>query len=376
MIKRTIEVSILNSINNDTKIIVIYGARQVGKTTLINSLLDSTNKKVIRINADIEKYNTIFSSRDLDLMIDVIDDNEIIFIDEAQNIKDIGVNLKIIYDSLPKVKIIVTGSSSFELANKIKEPLTGRTKTFHLYPISIGELRQTQSPFELKNNLENYMLYGMYPEIRTIKSNKNKIEHLRELASAYLYRDVLQLSNIKHSDKIHKLLKLLAFQMGSLVSIHELSKQLKMSFETVNNYIDLLEKGFILFRLSGYSGNLRKEVTKMDKIYFYDLGVRNMLIDNFNSLEFRHDKGALWENFLIMERIKKTSYHNEFSNNYFWRTYSGAELDYVEEANGKLNGFEFKWKSNKVRKPKTWLENYSNATFTLINKANFLEFVL
>ena len=376
MIQRIIEKSILRSINDDNKIIVIYGARQVGKTTLINNLLNKTSKKIIKINADIEKYNTIFSSRNLNLMTEVIDNNELLFIDEAQNIKDIGINLKILHDSLPKLKIIVTGSSSFELANKIKEPLTGRTKTFHLYPISVEELRKTKSIFDIKNNLENYMLYGMYPEIRTIKSTKNKIAHLRELASAYLYRDVLQLAHIKHSDKIHKLLKLLAFQMGSLVSIHELSKQLKMSFETVNNYIDLLEKGFILFRLSGYSGNLRKEVTKMDKIYFYDLGIRNMLIDNFNNLEFRHDKGALWENFLIMERIKKISYHNEFSNNYFWRTYSGAELDYIEETNGQLNGYEFKWKSNKARKPKTWLENYSNSSFTLINNDNFLDFIL
>lgn len=376
MIQRLIKKEIIQSLQTSHKVIVIYGARQVGKTTLINSIIENLDKKTIKVNADILQYNTIFSSRNLQSMMEVIDDNEVLFIDEAQNINDIGINIKILYDSLPNLKIIVTGSSSFELANKIKEPLTGRTNTFHLYPISLGELRQTHSPFELKNNLEDYLRYGMYPEIRTIKSNINKESHLRELVSAYLYKDILKLSNIKHSDKIHKLLKLLAFQIGSLVSIHELSKQLKMSHETVSSYIDLLEKGFIIFRLSGYSGNLRKEVTKMDKIYFYDLGVRNMLMENFNPLEFRHDKGALWENFLIIERIKRGHYKKEFSNKYFWRTYSGAELDYIEESNSNLNGYEFKWKSTKFRKPKTWLENYSNTSFKLINNDNFLDFVL
>ncbi len=330
----------------------------------------------MQINADQTKYREVLSSQDLVKMKEIIGDNNLLFIDEAQNVPNIGINLKILYDNLPYLKIIATGSSSFELANRIKEPLTGRTATFQLYPVSMGELSRQNTPFELKDQLENHLLYGMYPEILQINGAKAKMNHLQELASAYLYKDVLQLSGIKHSDKIHKLLKLLSLQVGSLVSLHELGKSLGMSHETVNNYIDLLEKGFILFRLSGFSRNLRKEVTKMNKVYFYDVGIRNVLADNFNPLLYRQDIGALWENFLIAERRKKTEYQRMYGSTYFWRTYSGAELDYVEERDGRLFGFEFKWASKKARVPKTWLETYSNASFQLVNRDNFLEFVM
>jgi predicted AAA+ superfamily ATPase len=274
------------------------------------------------------------------------------------------------------LQIIVTGSSSFDLANNIREPMTGRTRTFQLFPISIEELNLQKTAFVLKDELESYLLYGMYPEVIELTGKNQKMIHLQELTSAYLYKDILQLSNIKHSDKIHKLLRMLALQVGSLVSIHELAKSLEMSHETVNNYIDLLEKGFIVFRLSGFSRNPRKEITKMNKIYFYDLGVRNMLIDNFNSLTLRQDVGQLWENFLIAERKKKLAYAFSFANTYFWRTYAGAELDYVEETGGQLLGFEFKYKPKKVKAPKAWLDTYDNASFQQINRENFLTFLL
>jgi len=375
MIERILVKSITETIQQSSKIVVIYGARQVGKTTLVQEILKQLPYKKISINADILKYNEVFASRDLGKMKEVIDQNELLFIDEAQNIKDIGINLKILHDHLPELKIIVTGSSSFELANHITEPLTGRTQTFQLFPISIQELRKSNSPFEIKENITNYLLYGMYPEVIQTASVNGKIKLLYELTSAYLYKDVLQLSNIKHSDKIHKLLKLLASQIGNLISMNEIGNTLQMTNETVNHYIDILEKGFIIFRLSGYDGNIRKEITKMNKVYFYDLGIRNALIDSFNSLEIRQDTGALWENFILVERMKKNVYADLFNKKYFWRTYSGAEIDYVEVKDDRLHGYEIKWKNNKVKPPKSWLETYSKATFQVINNENFIDFV-
>jgi uncharacterized protein len=376
MFKRSISPFIKEDIEAFRKIIILYGPRQVGKTTLVREVLSGLPFKVIEINADQFKYNEILSSRDLNKMKELIGNHELLFIDEAQNISNIGINLKILHDNLPDLKIIATGSSSFELANQLKEPLTGRTWTYRLYPVALSELAEQFTPFELKDRLESFMLYGMYPEILNLEGREMKIRALRELASAYLYKDILQLSNIKHSDKIVKLLKMLAFQAGSLVSLHELGKSLEMSHETVNNYIDLLEKGFIVYRLTGFSRNLRKEVNKMSKIYFYDTGIRNMLIENFNPIDLRLDSGALWETFLISERLKKSEYQRIYSNKYFWRTYSGAELDLVEEREGKLFGYEFKWKSGKFKPPATWLETYDNALFELVNRDNFLEFVV
>jgi uncharacterized protein len=375
MIPRKLSSSISEALEKRRKIIILYGPRQAGKTTLVKDLLKQKSRKVLKINADLVKYREVLSSQDLSKMQELIGSHDLIFIDEAQNIPNIGINLKILHDSLPDLQIIATGSSSFELANQVKEPLTGRTLTFRLYPVSLGELSELYTAFELKDQLETYLLYGMYPEVLQLTGAKDKIVHLQELASAYLYKDVLQLSGIKHSDKIHKLLRLLALQVGSLVSLHELGKSLGMSHETVSNYIDLLEKGFILFRLSGYSGNPRKEITKMNKIYFYDTGVRNVLAENFNSLVYRQDTGALWENFLIAERRKKIEYERLFGNTYFWRTYSGAELDYVEERDGQLWGFEFKWKSGRSKAPAPWHSAYPNAAYELINRDNFLGFV-
>jgi uncharacterized protein len=261
--------------------------------------------KALEINADQIRYHGIFSSRDLAKMQSVIGEAQLLFIDDAQNIPDIGINLKILHDSLPDLKIIATGSSSFELANRLQEPLTGRAWTYSLYPIAVQELAALSPPFELTQQIEDFLRFGMYPDVLQATGDDTKIRQLRELASAYLYKDVLQLSSIKHPDKLVRLLKLLAFQAGSPVSLHELGKSLEMTHETVNSYIDLLEKDFIVFRLPAFSRNLRKEISKMNKIYFYDTGIRNSLIDNFNPLELRHDTGSLWENFLVAERRKK-----------------------------------------------------------------------
>ncbi len=376
MYNRALVQNIEHQLSKSRKVITILGARQVGKTTLLNTLLGNTKLKYKRLNADLQASIGVLSSRDLAKLQELVDGAELLVIDEAQNVPDIGMSLKILYDEFPNLKIVATGSSALELANKTKEALTGRTRTFYMYPMSLYELKDVYNTFDLRQNIESYLRFGMYPEVLTIDNIADKKQHLLELTSSYLYKDVLQLSNIRHSDKIHKLLKLLAFQIGNLVSVQELAVSLKISHETVNDYIDLLEKGFIIKRLSGFSRNLRKEVSKMDKVYFTDLGVRNMLIENFNNLDTRNDVGALWENFLFMERQKKNAYQGIAYTPYFWRTYSGAELDYVEERDGKLLGFEFKWNNKKARVPKTWLATYDTASFDLINQDNFFEFVL
>jgi len=375
VITRNLVDIIASDLKERKKIVLVYGARQVGKTTLIKALIKKLNLKTLSINADLTVYHTIFSSRDLKLMSDLIDDHRLLFIDEAQNIPDIGLNLKILYDEMPDLKIIVSGSSSFDLANELSEPLTGRTQTYHLHPLSLSEIRKEKSVFDIGQELENYLIYGLYPEVYSLGSKRAKISHLRELVSSYLYKDILQLSNIKHSDKLYKLLKLIAYQLGNEVSIQELAQQLSMSHDTVNSYIDLLEKSFVLMRLSGLSKNLRKEISKKDKIYFTDLGIRNTLIENYNSLENRTDVGPLWENFLFMERQKKKSYDPIYANQYFWRTYDGAEIDYVEERDGTFYGFEFKWSGRKRNAPKSWLEAYGG-TWVEVNRENYLEFVL
>ncbi len=375
MIPRTLTNEIENLLSKKNKIIIIYGPRQSGKTTLVKSILAKSKLSILEINADEKKYIDILSSRNLNKLKMLVESYKLLFIDEAQRIPDIGINLKLLYDNFPNLKIIATGSSSFELANIIQEPLTGRTRTFILYPISFNELRKINNPIDLMEQVNEMMIYGMYPEQLLIKNMRDKKIYLKELTNSYLYKDILELTALKRSSKIDNLLRLLAFQIGSQVSLTELGSNLGISKETVAHYIDLLEKTFVVFRLKGFSRNLRKEVTKMDKIYFYDLGVRNAIIDNFNSMSLRDDIGKLWENFIIAERRKFLDNRFVFTNKYFWRTYTGAELDYIEEHSGLLNGYEIKWKRKKNKVPLTWLNTYKNATFSLINNENFIDFI-
>jgi uncharacterized protein len=374
-IQRILFSTIKDKLSTTNKIIILYGARQVGKTTLINEVLDTFPGKILRINADELKYLDILSSRDLRKIRSLVDGYDVLFIDEAQRIPDIGINLKIMHDQLPQLKVIATGSSSFDLANKVQEPLTGRAWTYILFPISFLELAQHHNSFELSEVLEQCLIYGQYPEQFSIVNNNEKYQHLKELATSYLYRDALDLVHIKHADKLHNLLRLLAFQVGSLVSIAELATSLNMGKDTVSSYIHLLEKAFIIFRLKGYSRNLRKEITKMDKIYFYDLGVRNMVIDNLQPLANRIDQGALWENFLIVERRKLLSYRFRNANTYFWRTYTGAELDYLEERDAALLGYEFKYSNKTPNAPKSWISTYPEAVYACVNKETYLQFI-
>lgn len=376
MISRTIEESIIQKLITTNKGVVIYGARQVGKTTLANSVVESLGVKTLTLNGDQTRFIDVLSSRDLAKITALIDGYDLVFIDEAQRIPEIGLSLKIIIDNIPQIKVLVTGSSSLDLASKVSEPLTGRVWTYHLYPISFIELLKTNNMVELDATLEDRLVYGSYPEIFSLKSEAQKKEYLQNLSDAYLYKDLLDFGGIKNSVKIRDLLKLLAFQIGSQASISEIGNTLGMGKETVSKYIDLLEKSYVIFRLQGFSRNLRKEINKMDKIYFYDLGIRNTLIDNLKPLKDRDDAGSLWENFLIVERMKLLAYKNKLASTYYWRTYTGAELDYVEETNGKLHGYEFKFDKTVKYPPKTWSETYMDSEFLCVNRDNYLDFIL
>ncbi len=374
-IERVIEQKIIDYLKTSNDVIVVYGARQVGKSTMISHIISKIDLQTLKINAEELKYNTIFSSRDLDKMNELVEGYELLFIDEAQTIENIGINIKILHDANPTLKIILSGSSSFDLSNKIKEPLTGRTKTFLLFPLAFSELRSQFNKFELKERLKQSLVLGEYPKLTHLKTSKDKVSHLKELASSYLYKDVLTFTKIKNANKLYDLLRLLAFQIGNTVSILELSRSLKVKSETVERYIDLLEKAFIIFRLSGFSRNLRKEIRKQDKIFFYDLGIRNSIIENLAPLENRTDVGQLWENFLIVERLKKINYHELYRKTYFWRTYTGAEIDYIEEYDDKLFAYEFKYGKKIPKAPKTWIATYKNASFDYVNRDNFFEFI-
>ncbi|HEX8503994.1 MAG TPA: ATP-binding protein [Hymenobacter sp.] len=376
MLTRALLPAIENRLLTSSKIVLIYGPRQAGKTTLVRQVLSNIPVRKLEINADELRYVDVLSSRDLNQLKQLVEGYELLFIDEAQRIPNIGLNLKILHDGLPQLKIIVTGSSSFELANRTQEPLTGRTWTYTLFPIATTELRAQHNPFELRQLLDQQLLYGAYPEIFGLPNQQDKVQYLHELSTAYLYRDVLEMANLRHPDKLRKLLSLLALQVGSPVSLNELGNALQMSKDTVAHYLDLLEKAFVVFRLSGFSRNLRKEVVKMDKVYFYDLGVRNAILNNFSPLAARPDAGAVWENFLVVERRKRNAYAPSPALPYYWRTYTGAELDYVEDLDGQLAGYEFKLTKKAPQAPASWLANYPGATYAGINRDNYLDFVL
>jgi predicted AAA+ superfamily ATPase len=373
-IKRALADILRSDILNSKKVIVLYGARQVGKTTLVNSILSGLNLATLVVNSDQSQYIDILSSRNLEKMKALVAGYDLLFIDEAQRIPDIGINLKILADEISQLKIIATGSFSFELANKVSEPLTGRSWTHTLYPLSFFEFMDLFTPYKLETLLEQVLIYGLYPEVFTTENMHQKERLLSELERSYLYKDALDIMYIKYSSKIKDLLKLLAFQIGNEVSVQELCSNLGLSREAVERYINILEKSFVLFRLSGFSRNLRKEVSKMDKIYFWDLGVRNAVIDNFKPLKDRMDTGQLFENFLISERKKLLSYKQVSAESYYWRTHTGAELDYVEDRGGELFGFEFKWSKNKTNPPLSWVKTYKGAHFTVTTKNNFSRF--
>lgn len=359
------------------KVIVLYGPRQVGKTTLAKELLEILPLRSKFVNADEIAYRDVLASQSSQRLGELLGDAELLVIDEAQRVPEIGLNLKILVDSFPHARIIATGSASFDLANKISEPLTGRKLTFNLFPVSYREIQGTIGVIETRSQLERWLVWGGYPAIVTTDDLISRERLLGELVGSYLYRDILELEGIRRADKIVDLLRLLAFQIGQEVSVSELATSLGLNRLTVERYLDLLEKVFVIFKVNGFSRNLRKEVTKNSRYYFYDNGVRNSLIQNFNPLVLRNDIGQLWENFLVMERRKTNQLAGRAVNAYFWRTYDQKEIDCIEEHGGKLYGYEFKWQSSDIRRSvrQEFLETYPNSELMTISQDNFEEFL-
>ena len=366
----------LNDYLKPNKALIIYGPRQSGKTTLLNEFLKNTGLKYKLDSGDNIKTQEILSSEDFEKITAYVSDYELIAIDEAQKVPKIGHGLKIIVDQIPNIKIIATGSSSFELSGQVGEPLTGRKKTLTLFPVSQIEFKKKYNIHELKEKMLSWLTFGSYPRVETAESKKEKTIILEEIANSYLFKDILELEKIKSPKFLIDLLRLLAFQIGSEVSLSELAAKLGIDYKTVGRYLDLLAKTFVIFNIRGFSRNLRKEITKKSKYYFYDLGIRNAVINNFNELNLRDDEGKLWENFLASERIKTQSYKEIFSNNYFWRTWDQEEIDWIEEREGKIFAFEFKFSLNKKTKNiKSFLKNYPNAEIKTITPENYLEFL-
>lgn len=357
------------------KVLVIYGPRQAGKTTLLQEFLRTYKKKVYSSTGENSNLRDVLASNDFSKIIPFFSGYDLIAIDEAQKIENIGQGLKIIVDQIKNIKVIATGSSSFNLSNKIGEPLVGRQKVIKLFPLSAIELADNFGKMYLREHMENLLVFGSYPAVITAKSFSEKKDYLAQVRDSYLYKDILELENIRNSKKILDLLRLIAFQIGNEISLQEIGNALSMSKNTVARYLDLLEKSFVLINVRGFSRNLRKEISKTSRYYFYDTGIRNAVIENFNSLESRDDIGALWENYIVMERLKKQAYAPIFSNNYFWRTYDQKEIDWVEERGGKLFGYEIKWNAKKHKEPKLWRETYKNAEFKTINRDNYLDFI-
>ena len=358
------------------KVLILLGARRVGKTQLIKKYIESSNEKVLQLNGEDLNNARLLEERTLENYTRLLQNIELLVIDEAQAIQDIGLILKFIVDNIEGIKVIATGSSMFDLANKLGEPLVGRKNTLFLYPLSQIEFSAYENYIQTTENQETRLIFGGYPELTHYQSWEEKQTYLREIVSSYLLKDILVFDGIKNSNKIYGLLRLIALQIGKEVSLQELGNQLQMSKNTVERYLDLLTKVFILFKIEGFSRNLRKEITKTSRWYFYDNGIRNAIINNYNSIQNRTDIGDLWENYLASERMKKQEYQKIFRKNYFWRTYDRQELDWLEEEAEKLSAFEFKWNENKKSKIPTAFEKaYPEADFEVINKKNYLDFI-
>jgi predicted AAA+ superfamily ATPase len=359
------------------RVLVIYGPRQVGKTTLLERYLSETQLNYRYAIGDDLPTQQILGSLDIKLIREYLEGYTLFAIDEAQYVPDIGRVLKIIVDQIPEIYVIATGSSSFELAGQVGEPLTGRKRTLTLFPAAQVEMLSLYNRFELRQNLEECLIFGTYPDIVMEKQRREKINIIREIAGSYLFKDILAFDRVKASKKLWDLLKLLAFQLGSEVSLNELANSLGINARTIEHYLDLLEKSFVIYRLGGFSRNLRKEITQKSKYYFFDNGIRNAVVAQFNHLDQRDDAGALWENFIVMERVKFLTYSFDVANLYFWRTYSQQEIDWVEERGTELDSFEFKWSFTKEQRcPPEWARAYPKASYTVITPKNYQEFVL
>lgn len=372
VIKRTIQEKIEDKLFKG-KVIILYGPRQVGKTTIVKEIQNKNISNSIYFNCDESDIREKFENKTSTFLKELIGKKKIVIIDEAQRVKDIGITLKLIIDNFKDIQVIATGSSSFDLANKTAESLTGRKYEFYLYPLSIEELNPEKNKLEIDRTLENRIIYGSYPEV--IINSSEAEDNIKLIAKSYLYKDILQYQNIKNPDILEKLLQSLALQIGNEVSYNEISNFLDIDKKTVASYIEILKKAFVIFELKPFSRNLRNELRKLRKIYFFDTGVRNALINNFNSLDKRNDAGQLWKNFIISERIKINNNHGNDYNIYFWRTHNKKEIDYIEEKNGMLYGYEIKLGSGKSSGAKLFLDTYVNSEFKIIKKDNYNEFI-
>ena len=356
------------------KAIILIGPRQVGKTTLLNQLCKENKLEYLFFNGDDPIVQQQLSTANTQGLKQLLGNYKVIFVDEAQRIQNIGLTLKLITDQMKDIQILVSGSSALEVSGLINEPLTGRKWEYVLYPISWVEFVQYKGYLESLQQLEQRLIYGMYPEVITHQGEERLI--LQQLMGSYLYQDILSISGIRKPEILDKLLRALALQLGQEISYNELSNLLQIDKNTVQEYIRLLEKVFLIFRLQPLARNLRNEISSTRKIYFYDNGIRNAIIANFNEISLRLDVGALWENFLISERMKTLHYQEQWVNPYFWRTSAQQEIDYVEERNGVLHAFEFKWNSNKkVKVPKSFIQAYPESSATIISPENFFDFV-
>lgn len=357
------------------KAVLIFGARRVGKTILMRQLVKDFAGKTMLLNG--EDYDTLalLEEQSVANYRHLLEGVDLLAIDEAQSIPNIGSKLKLIVDEIEGIHVIASGSSSFDLLNKAGEPLVGRSTQFHLTPFSQKEIAQVETALETRQNLESRLIYGSYPEVVTLDSFERKTDYLRDIVGAYLLKDILIIDGLKNSGKMKELLRLIAFQLGNEVSYDELGKQLGMSKNTVEKYLDLLSKVFVIYRLGAYARNLRKEVTKAGKWYFYDNGIRNAIIGNFSPLSIRQDVGALWENYLISERIKANYNEGLGKEFYFWRTYDRQEIDLIEENSDSLTALEFKWGNKKPNIPGVFRETYPEATFEVVSRDNYLNYI-
>ena len=375
-IERSLFYHIQKELQSEPKAIILYGPRQAGKTTLIGQLLAKIDLPYVQLNGDDLRTQELLSRADLDKLKSVVGANKLLVIDEAQRVENIGLTLKLIFDHY-KIHILASGSASFDLANKVNEPLTGRSATFTLYPFSYNELPIHPPVASNSEHMEDFLRFGMYPKISSYDSHEDKENYLYDLINNYLYRDILTFEQVKKPKKVIDLLSLLALQIGSEVSTSELASHLSISKLSVEKYLDLLEKMFVIVNLRGFSRNLRKEISKSSKYYFVDLGFRNALIRNFNPLNIRSDIGALFENYAIIERMKTFHHQRRYANFYFWRTYDQKEIDLIEEKQGELSAYEFKWKEGEVnsKSAKEFTEAYPNSRFQVVNQSNFDEFL-
>jgi len=374
MINRSIEKDISKEMKFGKKAIVLLGARQVGKTTLLRSMFKEGDD-VLWLNGDASNTRLILTAQSIEQLRVIIGKHKIILIDEAQRIPDIGIILKLIIDHLPQVKIIATGSSSLDLANRTNEPLTGRKRQFTLFPLSFSEMVDHHGLISEMNLLNHRLIYGYYPDI--VNSFGEERHLLQELTDSYLYKDILAFNKIKKSEQLTRLLRALAYQIASQVSYSELGQLCGLDNKTIDTYISVLEQTFVIFRLGSYSRNLRNELKASRKFFFTDNGIRNAIIADFRPLELRDDVGKLWENYLVSERFKRNHYKGNYANPWFWRTQAQQEIDYIEERDGHLSAYEFKWNpAAKVKQPKAFLTAYPDSSFAVINNENFMEFLM